>query len=63
MMNILDLIMIVVVLICYIAAFSKQTQKAIAGNNMITKTEIFEFSGTKDKCQKAKNDSFFKKMG
>ena len=30
---------------------------------MITKTEIFEFSGTKDKCQKAKNDSFFKKMG
>lgn len=28
---------------------------------MITKTEIFEFSGTKDKCQKAKNDSFLKK--
>ena len=27
---------------------------------MITKTEIFEFAGTKDKCQKAKNDSFLK---
>ena len=26
---------------------------------MTTKTEIFEFAATKDKCQKAKNDSFF----
>lgn len=28
---------------------------------MITKTEIFEFAGKKDKCQKAKSESFFKK--
>lgn len=26
---------------------------------MTTKTELFEFAATKDKCQKAKNDSFF----
>lgn len=39
MMNILDLIMIVVILFCYVAAFSKQVKKGIAGNNVITKAE------------------------
>ena len=39
MMNILDLIMIFVILICYVLDFSKQAQKTIAESKVITKTE------------------------
>ncbi len=38
-MNILNLIMIIVVVTCYVAAFSKRAQMKLAGSSLITKAE------------------------